>query len=99
MSKTLKFGIIILAILCLALLALTIFELPGRGNGDLVAAQPESTPEAWEDSDLANAVLSTIEQSEDWLPEETYIIDYIQYQMTDRSQPSGWQRWIRRPEK
>ena len=80
MSKTLKFGIIILAILCLALLALTIFELPGRTNSDLVTAQSESTPESWEDSDLANAVLSTIEQSEDWLPEETYIIDYIQYQ-------------------
>ena len=80
MSKILKFGIIILAILCLALLALTIFELPGKSDNDLVVAQTENTPETWEDSDLAKAVLTAIEQSEDWLPEETYVIDYIQYQ-------------------
>lgn len=83
MSKTLKFGIIILAILCLALLALTLFELPGRSNEDQVAAQAESTPIStanWDDSDLGQVVLSAIEQSEGWLPAESYIIDTIQYQ-------------------
>ncbi|MBG0786384.1 MAG: M23 family metallopeptidase [Anaerolineaceae bacterium] len=80
MSKTLKFGIIILAILCLALLALTLFELPGKSNGDQVVAETESTPQDWGDSELAEVVLAAIDQSEGWLPAESYIIDTIQYQ-------------------
>jgi hypothetical protein len=79
-SKTLKFGIIILAILCLALLALTIFELPGRQAGDQVAAQSEGTPPAWDESDLATAVATAIDKAGDWLPADSYVIDNIQYQ-------------------
>ena len=83
MSKTLKFGIIILAILCLALLALTLLELPGISKDDQVVAQTEpslESPDTWEDSDLAQVVLSAIEQSDGWLPAESYTIDTIQYQ-------------------
>ncbi|QRN83001.1 M23 family metallopeptidase [Chloroflexota bacterium] len=80
MSKTLKFGIIILAILCLALLALTLLELPGKSNEDQVVAQTDSTPQDWGDSDLAEVVLTAIDQSEGWLPAESYVIDMIQYQ-------------------
>ena len=80
MSKTLRFGIIILAILCLALLALTLFELPGRQAGDQVVAQSESTPVPWDESDLAAAVAAAIEKAGDWLPADSYLIDNIQYQ-------------------
>lgn len=80
MSKTLKFGIIILAILCLALLALTIMEFPGRQDDNSVVAQTESTPTSWDESDLAEALAAALEQPGDWLPAASYVIDNIQYQ-------------------
>jgi hypothetical protein len=80
MSKTLKFGIIILAILCLALLALTIMEFPGRQDNNAAVAQAESTPAAWDESDLADALKVALEQPGDWLPADSYVIDNIQYQ-------------------
>ncbi len=84
MSKTLKFGIIILVILCVLLLAITLLDIPSLAQGSLVLAQTESTPVPQEsapvDSDLVAAVTNAIDKSGDRFDAESYIIDNVQIQ-------------------
>jgi hypothetical protein len=84
MSKTLKIGIIILVILCVALLAVTFLDIPSLAQGELVLAQTESTPVPQESSevepDLVAAVMEAVDKSVDSFDAELYIIDNIQFQ-------------------
>ncbi len=84
MSKTLKFGIIILVILCVLLLAVTLLDIPSLREGSLVLAQTENTPVPQDsgpvDSDLVLAVTDAIDKSSDRFTAESYIIDNIQVQ-------------------
>lgn len=88
MSKTLKFGIVLLAVLCFLLLAMIIFDLPGEQKAADVVAQTESTPEPGVeimetesvDPDLVAAVTTALESEGSTFTEDAYLIDNVQIQ-------------------
>lgn len=84
MSKSLKFGIILLALLCIALLTVTFLDVPALIDGFSVSAQTESTPVPQPsgeiDEDLLAAVTDALGKSSDRFDAESYIVDNVQLQ-------------------
>ncbi len=84
MSKSLKFGIILLALLCIALLTVTLVDVPALMNDFSVSAQTESTPipqgSVEIDDDLLAAVTDALGKSTDRFDAGSYIIDNVQLQ-------------------
>ena len=56
MSKTLKFGIFILVILCLFLLAVTLMDFPSDEKDPEISLQSEPTPDIDAPDDLITVV-------------------------------------------
>lgn len=88
MSKTLKFGIFILVVVCLLLLGVVVFDLPvlavfseEETQSDEVTVQAEETSQSDEgDKDISTAVEKALSNaSEEW-QELNYAIDHIQVQ-------------------
>lgn len=84
MSKSLKFGIILLALLCIALLTVTLVDVPALIDDFSVSAQTESTPVPQQsgeiDEDLLAAVTDALGKATDRFDAESYIIDNVQIQ-------------------
>ncbi|MDY6874445.1 MAG: peptidoglycan DD-metalloendopeptidase family protein [Chloroflexota bacterium] len=84
MSKSLKIGIVLLALLCIALLAVTFFDVPAMIDNISVLAQIESTPVPQQsgdiDADLLAAVTDALGKSTDRFDADSYIVDNVQLQ-------------------
>ena len=77
MSKTLKFGIFILVILCLLLLAMTIMDFPSDEKDPEISLQSERTPDTDAPDDLITAVTAELETGFEQFADESHIIDHI----------------------
>ena len=87
MSKTLKFGIFLLIVLCLVLLAVVLFDLPVLS---VSADEPDQSDEAVQveetalsgadDKDLSTAVEKALADAPDEWQKQNYQIDHIQVQ-------------------
>ncbi len=77
MSKTLKFGIFILIILCLFLLAMTIMDFPSDEKDPEISLQSERTPDTDTPDDLITAVTAELETGFEQFADESHIIDHI----------------------
>lgn len=81
MSKTLKFGIILLIVICLLLLAVTLIDFPAYANQLGLVEQDDSTPQdETAPSDLTTAVAQALEKADDEWKQHHYQIDHIQVQ-------------------
>jgi hypothetical protein len=80
-SKTLKFGIIILIVLCLLLLAVTLVDLPAYAQQLGIISSDSATPQPEVGhSDLGAAVAYALENAPDDWKEHHYQIDHIEVQ-------------------
>jgi hypothetical protein len=80
-SKTLKFGIIILIALCLLLLAVTFIDLPAYAQQlGLITSDSETPKPDLGDSDLSKAIAEALERAPDDWKIHHYQIDHIEVQ-------------------
>ncbi len=87
MSKTLKFGIFLLIVLCLVLLAVVLFDFPVLGESFDESVQVDGTIQAEvtvipgaSDKDLSAAVEKALADAPDEWQKQNYQIDHIQVQ-------------------
>jgi hypothetical protein len=86
MSKSLKFGIILLAVLCAALLVVSVFGVPmERGLAETAEPTEEPPLEVYNNEDLIQSVEKTLETASGRWENFDYQIDHIQVQDDGKS--------------
>jgi len=80
-TKTLKIGILLLVLLCVALVVIILIDFPleNKVSGDVIESE-ESVPAVDEDQDLTDAVVFALEAATGRWAEFAYDIDHIQLQ-------------------